>query len=112
MLQVSHFSQKCGSSLCFHSIFRIDRDICIDTGKNAWPQQCTIAGTVGYIAHRKQKKLDKQFGLALQEYLDAARNGTLNLDILNSLISSIEAIEKTLKKILSTSMFQQLNLVI
>ena len=58
----------------------------------------TIAGTVGYIAHRKQKKLDKQFGLALQEYLDAARNGTLNLDILNSLISSIEAIEKNTQK--------------
>lgn len=54
----------------------------------------TIAGTVSYIAYRKQKKLDKQFGLALQEYLDAARNGTLNLDILNSFISSIEAIEK------------------
>ena len=58
----------------------------------------TIAGTVGYIAHRKQKKLDKQFGLALQEYLDAARNGTLNLDILNSLISSIEAIENNTQK--------------
>lgn len=48
--------------------------------------------------YRKQRKLDKQFGLALQEYLDAARNGTLNLDILNSLISSIEAIEKNFSK--------------
>lgn len=54
----------------------------------------TIAGTVGYVTHRKQRKLDKQFGIALQEYLDAARSGTLNIDILNTLISSIEAIEK------------------
>lgn len=49
---------------------------------------------VGYVAHRKQRKLDRQFGLALQEYLDSARNGTLNIDILNTLINSIEAIEK------------------
>ena len=53
-----------------------------------------VAGTVGYIAHRKQRKLDKQFGMALQEYLDSARNGTLNIEILNTLIGSIEAIEK------------------
>ena len=51
-------------------------------------------GYVGYVAHRKQRKLDRQFGLALQEYLDSARNGTLNIDILNTLINSIEAIEK------------------
>ena len=53
-----------------------------------------VAGTVGYVAHRKQRKLDKQFGMALQEYLDSARNGTLNIEILNTLIGSIEAIEK------------------
>lgn len=54
----------------------------------------TVAGTVGYIAHRKQRKLDMQFGLALQEYVDSARNGALNIDILDNLINSIEAIEK------------------
>jgi hypothetical protein len=54
-----------------------------------------VAGTVGYVAHRKQRKLDKQFGMALQEYLDSARNGTLNIEILNTLIGSIEAIEKS-----------------
>ena len=53
-----------------------------------------VAGTVGYVAHRKQRKLDRQFGLALQEYLDSARIGTLNIDILNTLINSIDAIEK------------------
>lgn len=41
-----------------------------------------------------QRKLDKQFGIALQEYLDSARSGTLNIDILNTLMSSIEAFEK------------------
>ena len=58
----------------------------------------TIVSTIGYIAHCKQRKLDKQFGLALQKYLDAARSGTLNLDILNNVIRSIEAIEKNTQK--------------
>lgn len=53
-----------------------------------------VAGTVGYVAHRKQRKLDQQFGTALQEYLDSARNGTLNIEILDTLIASIEAVEK------------------
>lgn len=53
-----------------------------------------VAGTVGYISHRKQRKLDKQFGIALQEYLDSARNETLNIEILDTLICSIETIEK------------------
>ncbi len=38
----------------------------------------TIAGTVGYVAHSKQIILDRQFGLALQEYLDSARNKFLS----------------------------------
>ena len=53
-----------------------------------------VAGTVGYVAHRKQRQLDKQFATALQEYLDSARTGTLNIEILDTLICSIEAIEK------------------
>lgn len=52
-----------------------------------------VAGTISYVSHRKQRKLDKQFGEALQVYLDAAREGTLTIEVLNSLISSIEAIE-------------------
>lgn len=55
-----------------------------------------------YVTHRKQRKLDKQFEIALQEYLDAARSGTLNIDILNTLISSVEAIEKNIRKKLLT----------
>lgn len=74
---------------------------------------CTIVATVGYVAHRKQRKLDKQFGIALQEYLDAAQSGTLNIDILNTLISSIEAIEnnnpkKTMNLNISAAQFSDL----
>ncbi|MDE5782415.1 MAG: hypothetical protein K2I03_13210, partial [Lachnospiraceae bacterium] len=54
----------------------------------------SITGAIRYASHRKQQKPDKQFGTALQEYLDSARSGTLNIEILNSLISSIEVIEK------------------
>ena len=32
-----------------------------------------ICGTVSYVAHLKKSKLDKQFGEALQIYLDAAK---------------------------------------
>ena len=71
------------------------------------------AGTVGYISHRKQRKLDKQFGEALQNYLEAARNGDLTLDILNALISAIEAVEqanpnKSINLNVSTSQFSEL----
>ena len=71
------------------------------------------AGTVGYISHRKQRKLDKQFGEALQNYLGAARNGDLTLDILNALISAIEAVEqanpnKSINLNVSTSQFSEL----
>lgn len=53
-----------------------------------------VAGAGGYVAHLKQRKLDMQFETALQEYLDSARNGTLNIEILDTLIASIEAVEK------------------
>ena len=52
------------------------------------------AGTISYISHRKQRKLDEQFGEALQNYLDAARAGSLTLDKLNALIDAIDGIEK------------------
>ena len=52
-------------------------------------------GTIRYVAQRKQRKLNAQFGKALQIYLDAAREGTLTLEILNELIDSIEAIEQS-----------------
>lgn len=52
------------------------------------------AGAIGYASHRKQRKLDKQFGEALQTYLDTAQGGTLTLAILNNLLDSIEAVEK------------------
>lgn len=53
-----------------------------------------VIGTIGYVSHRKQRKLDKQFGTALQKYLDSARSGSLNIDILDNLIFSIETMDK------------------
>lgn len=53
-----------------------------------------VAGAVSYASHRKQLKLEKQFGEALQKYLDSARNGTMDIGILDALIHSIETLEK------------------
>ena len=58
----------------------------------------TIVGTVGYAVCHSQRKLYKQFQLALQEYLTAAHDGSLSIDVLNNLLSSIEAIEKSRPK--------------
>ena len=53
----------------------------------------TIAGTIGYVSSQKQRELEKQFGEALQNYLESARNGTLTVEELNLLIEAIERIE-------------------
>lgn len=53
-----------------------------------------IAGTISYVSNRKQRELERQFGAALQDYLDAARNGKLTIEKLNTLIGAIEEIEK------------------
>lgn len=52
------------------------------------------AGTVGYLAQRKLRKLNAQLGKALQDYIDAAKNGTLTLETLTALIDAIEAVEQ------------------
>ena len=53
-----------------------------------------LIGTISYVSHRKRRELDKQFGVALQDYLDAARDGKLTVKELNTLIGAIEEIEK------------------
>lgn len=55
----------------------------------------SVVGTLGHISLRKQRRLDEQFGMTLQNYLDASRNGSLTLDTLNAFIDAIDAIEKT-----------------
>lgn len=52
------------------------------------------AGTVSYIANRGKRKLEIQFVKALQIYLDAAKDGELTIEILDSLIDSLKAISK------------------
>lgn len=51
-------------------------------------------GVIGWKLCQNQCKIDKQFSTAVQEYLDAAKNGTMSIDILNTLICSIETIEQ------------------
>lgn len=53
-----------------------------------------VAGTVGYIRNKGKRKLEIQFAKALQEYLDAAKEGKLTSEILDSLNSSLDAILK------------------
>jgi len=72
-----------------------------------------VAGTVGYVAHTKNRKLYKQFGESLQIYLDTAKAGTLTIEGLESLISSIEALEnkspsKPLNLNISSKQFNEL----
>lgn len=53
----------------------------------------TIAGTIGYVSSQKQRELEKQFGVALRNYLESARNGKLTVEELDLLIEAIERIE-------------------
>ena len=53
-----------------------------------------VVGAISYVSQRKQRELEKQFGLALQDYLDVARDGKLTIEELNALIGAIEKIEK------------------
>lgn len=46
-------------------------------------------GTVRYITSLKKKKIKKQFANDFQIYLGAARKGELTIDILNSIIESL-----------------------
>ena len=43
--------------------------------------------------NREPKEL-KEFRIALKMYVDAIRNGTMNIDLINSLMKSIEALKK------------------
>lgn len=51
-----------------------------------------VAGTVGYISTRDKRKREKEFAKNLQTYLDAAKEGELTIEILDSLINSLEAL--------------------
>ncbi len=53
-----------------------------------------VAGTVGYIATRDQRKREKQFAKNLQIYLDAAQEGKLTIEIIDALIDSLNALSK------------------
>jgi len=73
----------------------------------------TVAGTVGYIATRDQRKREKQFAKNLQIYLDAAQEGKLTIEIIDALIDSLNAlsknnVSKTVDLKITTSQFSNL----
>ncbi|MBD5110993.1 MAG: hypothetical protein HDT42_00435 [Ruminococcaceae bacterium] len=49
---------------------------------------------ISLVAVRKRRKLEKQFAKCLQEYLDAAKDGRLTVDIINALNQSIYELSK------------------
>ena len=72
-----------------------------------------VAGTVGYIATRDKRKREKQFAKNLQIYLDAAKEGKLTIEIIDSLINSLDALSnddpsKAVNLKISTSQFSDL----
>lgn len=52
------------------------------------------AGAVSLVVVRKRSNLEKQFAKCLQEYLDAAKDGKLTVDIINALNQSIYELSK------------------
>ena len=53
-----------------------------------------VVGTVSYFSHREKRKAEKQFSKALQKYIDDAKAGNLTIEVLDSLISSIDSLSK------------------
>lgn len=53
-----------------------------------------VAGTISYFAQKEKRLAKKQFGKSLQVYLDAAKSGTLTVEILDDLIADLDAIAK------------------
>ena len=53
-----------------------------------------VVGTVSYFSQREKRKAEKQFSKALQKYIDYAKSGELTLEVLDSLISSINTLSK------------------
>lgn len=56
-----------------------------------------VVGTVSYFTQKEKRLAKKQFGKSLQVYLNAAQNGELTVDVLDSLISDLEALSKFYK---------------
>ena len=57
-----------------------------------------VVGTVSYFTQKEKRQAKKQFGKSFQVYLDAAQNGTLTIDILDTLIADLDTIAKLHKE--------------
>ena len=57
-----------------------------------------VVGTVSYFTQKEKRQAKKHFGKSFQVYLDAAQNGTLTIDILDTLIADLDTIAKLHKE--------------
>ena len=53
-----------------------------------------VAGAVTYISQKDKIKAKKKFGETLEVYLNAAKEGTLNSNLIDDLLASIEIVSK------------------
>lgn len=53
-----------------------------------------VIGTVSYFTQREKRLAKKHLGEAFQAYIDAARNGVLTLEIVDSLIVNLDTVSK------------------
>ena len=52
-----------------------------------------VVGTVSYFTQRKKHKAAKQFSIALDDYLESAKNGLLTINQVDALISALNELE-------------------
>ena len=53
-----------------------------------------VVGTVSYFTQREMRKATKQFSMALDDYLESAKNGSLTISQIDALISALNELEK------------------
>lgn len=54
----------------------------------------TVAGIIGHFATKEKRKAEIKLGQSFDAYIEAAKNGTLTVDILDTLIDDLDAVAK------------------
>ncbi len=53
-----------------------------------------VVGTVGYFTSKDKRKAEKKLGQSFDAYLEAAKDGTLTIEILDTLIEDLDEVKK------------------
>lgn len=53
-----------------------------------------VMGTVSYFTQKEKRNAKKHLGKSFQAYIDAARDGTLTMEIVDALISNLDTVSK------------------